>query len=266
MNLALRGIEADLGDHSDNSFTNDLHPDLRADFVIANPKFNDSKWWHAKLEGDPRWKYGTPPEGNANFAWVQHFIHHLSPRGIAGFVLANGSLSSKAGGEGDIRRKLVEADLVDCIVAMPDKLFFNTGIPVSLWFVSKDRHGNGHRKREGEVLFIDARKLGRMESRRLRLLADEDIAKVADAYHAWRNPGGEHADVPGFAKAASLDEIKRHDFVLTPGRYVGTEEAEVDDEPVEEKIERLTKELYVEFDRGRALEAEVRSRLEGKSQ
>jgi type I restriction enzyme M protein len=172
MNLALRGIEADLGDRSADSFTQDLHPDLRADIVIANPPFNVSNWWDAKLQDDPRWKYGTPPKGNANFAWVQHFIHHLSPRGTAGFVLANGSLSSKSGGEGGIRRKLVEADLVDCIVAMPGKLFFNTGIPVSLWFVSKDRHGNGHRKREGEVLFIDARKLGRMETRRLRVLTE----------------------------------------------------------------------------------------------
>ena len=160
MNLALRGIEADLGDRSADSFTQDLHPDLRADFVLANPPFNVSNWWDAKLADDPRWKYGTPPEGNANFAWVQHFIYHLAPRGTAGFVLANGSLSSKTGGEGEIRRKLVEADLVDCIVAMPTNLFFNTAIAVSLWFVSKDRHGNGHRIRQGEVLFIDARKLG----------------------------------------------------------------------------------------------------------
>lgn len=261
MNLALRGIEADLGDHSADSFTQDLHPDLRADFILANPPFNVSNWWDAKLADDPRWKYGVPPEGNANFAWVQHFIYHLSPRGTAGFVLANGSLSSKTSGEGEIRRKLVEADLVDCIVAMPDKLFFNTGIPVSLWFVSKDRHGNGHRERKGEVLFIDARKLGKMETRRLRILSDEDIAKIADTYHAWRNHDGGYEDLPGFAKAASLDEIKAHDFVLTPGRYVGAEEAELDDEPIEEKIERLKKELFAEFERGRELESEVRKRL-----
>ena len=262
MNLALRGIEADLGDHSDDSFANDLHPDLRADFVIANPPFNVSNWWDAKLTDDPRWKYGTPPEGNANFAWVQHFIYHLSPKGTAGFVLANGSLSSKTSGEGDIRRKLVESDLVDCIVAMPERLFFNTGIPVSLWFVSKDRHGNGHRKRQGEVLFIDARKLGKMESRRLRVLTDEDIAKISNAYHAWRNHDGTYEDVAGFTKSANLDEIKYHDFVLTPGRYVGTEEAVHDDEPIDEKIARLTRELFAEFDRGRELEEEVRSRLE----
>ena len=261
MNLALRGIEADLGERSADSFTRDLHPDLRADFVLANPPFNVSNWWDAKLADDPRWVYGTPPVGNANFAWVQHFIHHLSPKGTAGFVLANGSLSSKSGGEGDIRRGLVEADLVDCIVAMPDRLFFNTGIPVSLWFVSRDRHGNGHRQRKGEVLFIDARKLGHMETRRLRVLDDSDIAKIADAYHAWRNHNGDYTDAPGFAKAASMDEIKSHGFVLTPGRYVGAEEAEPDDEPIADKIARLTKELYAEFDRGRELEVEIRERL-----
>lgn len=263
MNLALRGIEADLGDRSADSFTQDLHPDLRADFVMANPPFNVSNWWHSKLADDPRWRFGTPPEGNANFGWVQHFIHHLAPSGTAGFVLANGSLSSKTNGEGEIRRKLVEADLVDCIVAMPNKLFYNTGIAVSLWFVSKNRHGNGLRKREREVLFIDARRLGRMESRRLRVLDDGDITKIADAYHQWRNRDGDHGDIPGFAKAATLEEIEKHDFVLTPGRYVGTEEAEADGEPIDEKIERLTKELFAEFERGRELEALVRERLGG---
>ena len=263
MNLALRGIEADLGDRSDDTFGHDLHADLRADFVIANPPFNVSNWWDAKLQDDPRWKYGTPPEGNANFAWVQHFIHHLSPRGTAGFVLANGSLSSKSGGEGEIRRRLVEADLVDCIVAAPEKLFLNTGIPVSLWFVSKDRHGNGHRRRTGEVLFIDARKLGRLETRRLRVFDDEDIAKIAGTYHAWRNQDGGYEDVPGFSRAASVEDIAAHDFVLTPGRYVGAEVAEVDDEPIQDKIDRLTRELYAEFDRGRELEAVVRDRLGG---
>ena len=263
MNLALRGIEADLGERSADTFTQDLHPDLRADFVLANPPFNVSNWWDAKLIDDPRWAYGNPPEANANFAWVQHFIYHLSPRGTAGFVLANGSLSSKSNGEGEIRRKLVEADIVDCIVAMPDRLFFNTGIPVSLWFVSKDRHGNGHSRREGDVLFIDARKLGRMETRRLRVLDDDDIARIAETYHAWRNHDGGYEDVAGFAKVAALDEIRAHDFVLTPGRYVGTEEVQADDEPVGEKIARLTAELYAEFDRGRMLEAEVRTQLDG---
>lgn len=262
MNLALRGIEAGLGDRSADSFTQDLHPDLRADFIIANPPFNVSNWWDAKLQDDPRWKYGTPPEGNANFGWVQHFIHHLSPKGTAGFVLANGSLSAKSGGEGEIRRRLVEADLVDCIVAMPEKLFFNTGIPVSLWFVSKDRHGNGHRRRQGEVLFIDARKLGTLETRRLRVLTDDDIAMIAGAYHAWRNHDGDYEDIRGFVRSASVEEIKQHDFVLTPGRYVGAQEVEADGEPIDEKIARLTKELYAEFDRGRELEDEIRRRLE----
>ncbi|MHC6176171.1 class I SAM-dependent DNA methyltransferase [Glutamicibacter sp. X7] len=263
MNLALRGIEADMGSHSADSFTEDLHQDLRADYVIANPPFNVSDWWDAKLADDPRWKYGTPPKGNANFAWVQHFIHHLAPNGTAGFVLANGSLSSKSSGEGEIRRKLVEAGLVDCIVAMPDKLFFNTGIPVALWFVSKGRAGNGHRERRDEVLFIDARKLGRMESRKLRVLDDDDVEKIAGTYHQWRNHDGEYENVAGFAKAAKIDEIEKHDFVLTPGRYVGAAEAEIDNEPIDEKIERLTTELFAEFERGRELENEVRRRLSG---
>ena len=231
--------------------------------MIANPPFNVSDWWDAKLGDDPRWKYGTPPQGNANFGWVQHFIYHLAPNGTAGFVLANGSLSSKSSGEGEIRQKLVEAGLVDCIVAMPDKLFFNTGIPVSLWFISKGRDGNGHRARKGEVLFIDARELGTMETRRLRVLSDDDIAQIADTYHEWRNQNGSYEDVPGFARSATIDEIEKHEFVLTPGRYVGTAEAEVDDEPIAEKIERLTSELFAEFERGRELENEVRRRLSG---
>jgi type I restriction enzyme M protein len=263
MNLALRGIEADMGPRSADSFTEDLHPDLRADFVIANPPFNVSDWWDPKLDGDPRWQFGTPPQGNANFAWVQHFIYHLAPNGTAGFVLANGSLSSQTGGEGEIRKKLVEAGLVDCIVAMPDKLFFNTGIPVALWFVSKGRDGNGHRARKGEVLFIDARKLGTMESRRLRVLTNDDIAQIAGTYHAWRNHDGGYEDAPGFAKSATIEEIAKNDFVLTPGRYVGTAEAEADDEPIDEKIERLTNELFAEFERGRELEEIVRAKLEG---
>ena len=263
MNLALRGIEADLGAKSADSFTEDLHPDLRADYVIANPPFNVSDWWGAKLADDPRWKYGTPPEGNANFGWVQHFIYHLAPNGTAGFVLANGSLSSKSSGEGDIRRKLVEAGLVDCIVAMPDKLFFNTGIPVALWFVSKGRSGNGYRDRRDEVLFIDARRLGTMESRRLRVLADDEIQKIAGTYHAWRNHNGHYEAVPGFTKAAKIDEIEKHDFVLTPGRYVGAQEAEIDDEPIDTKIERLTHELFAEFERGRELEITLRQQLGG---
>lgn len=265
MNLALRGVEADMGDRSADSFTQDLHPDLRADFVIANPPFNVSNWWDDKLADDPRWKYGIPPEGNANFAWVQHFLYHLAPNGTAGFVLANGSLSSKQSGEGDIRRKLVEADLVDCIVAMPEKLFFNTGIPVSMWFLSNGRHGNGHRERRGEVLFIDARMLGSAFNRTVRQLTDKDIATVRDTYHAWRNHGGDYRDVPGFAKSATLEEIEKHDFVLTPGRYVGAKEVVADSEAIDKRIARLTDELFAEFERGTQLEKAMRARLKDLS-
>jgi len=263
MNLALRGIEADLGDRSADSFTQDLHPDLRADFVLANPPFNVSKWWNAKLADDPRWKYGTPPQGNANFAWVEHFTHHLAPNGTAGFVLANGSLSSKSSGEGDIRRRLVQADLVDCVVAMPDRLFFNTGIPVSLWFISKNRHGNGHRRRAGEVLFIDARKMGTMESRRLRVLSEADVAAIAGVYHSWRNKQPEipYTDVLGFVKAASQDEIEKNDFVLTPGRYVGASAVAEDSEPIRVKLARLEEELFAEFEHCDRLEQVIRERL-----
>jgi len=265
MNLAIRGIEANLGDRSDDSFHRDQFPDLRADFILANPPFNKDDWFSDALRDDVRWAYGRPPAGNANFAWVQHFVHHLAPNGTAGFVLANGSLSSKQSGEGEIRRKLVEADLVDCIVALPEKLFFNTGIPVCLWFVAKNRHGNGHRARQGEVLFIDARQLGRMETRTLRVLDDADISKVADTYHAWRSKSSEmaYADVPGFCKVANLDELEQHDFVLTPGRYVGAAEAEADDEPIDDKLARLRKRLVEEFEEADRLEAIIRQRLVG---
>lgn len=258
MNLALRGIEADLGSKSADSFTQDQHKDLRADYIIANPPFNVSDWWSPTLEDDPRWKYGTPPQSNANFAWVQHFIHHLSPKGTAGFVLANGSLSSNTSGEGEIRQRLIEDDLVDCIVALPDKLFLNTGIPACLWFVCKDRFGNGHRARDGEVLFIDTRQMGALKTRRLREFSDDDIAKIAGTYHAWRNHAGNYEDVAGFAKSASYEEIEKNNFILTPGRYVGLEEAVADDEPVEDKIKRLTDELLSEFERGRELENGIR--------
>ena len=265
MNLAIRGIDADLGDRADDSFHRDLHPDLRADFVLANPPFNVSDWYTDALADDPRWRYGTPPAGNGNYAWIQHFIHHLSPNGVAGFVLANGSLSSKTSGEGDIRRRLVEASLLDCIVALPEKLFFNAGIPVCLWFIAKNRAGNGHRDRRGEVLFIDARKLGRMETRTLRTLSTEDTQRIAETYHNWRNrtPDQPYEDIPGFCKAANIEEIAAHDFVLTPGRYVGAADAEADDEPIEDKLARLREELLKEFDEARRLEAVIRQRLEG---
>lgn len=246
MNLAIRGIEANLGAQPADSFHNDQHPDLRADYVLANPPFNDSDWGGERLREDVRWKYGVPPAGNANFAWVQHFIHHLAPDGVAGFVLANGSMSSNQSGEGEIRKALVEAGLVDCMVALPGQLFYNTQIPVCLWFVAKNRkNGRGMggrplRDRTGQILFIDARKMGYMSDRTHRAFRDDDIQRIADAYHNWRGDGdGKYEDVPGFCKAASLEEVRSHGYVLTPGRYVGAEDVEEDDEPFEEKMQRL---------------------------
>jgi type I restriction enzyme M protein len=264
MNLAIRGIEANLGDRADDSFHRDLHPDLRADFVIANPPFNVSDWYTDALRDDPRWKHGTPPPGNGNYAWIQHFIHHLSPKGVAGFVLANGSLSSKTSGEGEIRKNLVDANLVDCIVALPEKLFFNAGIPVCLWFVAKDRAGNGHRDRRGEVLFIDARKLGTMATRTLRVLSEDDLAKITRTYHNWRNKKTDAAyeDIAGFCKSATIEEVATHDYVLTPGRYVGAADIEDDGEPIEEKLARLRSQLLAEFDEAERLEKVIRKRLQ----
>jgi type I restriction enzyme M protein len=264
MNLAIRGIDANLGERADDSFHRDHFPDLRADFILANPKFNQDDWYSEALHEDPRWAYGLPPAGNANYAWIQHFLYHLSPNGVAGFVMANGSLSSKQSGEGEIRRRLVEADLVDCIVALPEKLFFNTGIPVCLWFVARSRHGNGHRPRHGEVLFIDARKLGHMETRTLRVLDLDAISKIAGSYHSWRSCDRDDAyrNQPGFCMAVAVDEIERHDFVLTPSRYVGAIEAEADEESVEDKLSRLRSRLVEEFDEAHRLEARIRERLE----
>lgn len=265
MNLAIRGIEANLGDRADDSFHRDLHPDLRADFVIANPPFNVSDWYTDALRDDPRWKYGQPPAGNGNYAWIQHFVHHLAPNGVAGFVLANGSLSSKTSGEGDIRKALVDANLVDCIVALPEKLFFNAGIPVCLWFLAKNRAGKGHRDRRGEVLFIDARKLGEMQTRTLRVLTDDNINQIAHTYHNWRSqtPGATYDDVAGFCKSASTEEIATHDYVLTPGRYVGAADIEDDGEPIEDKLARLRAQLLAEFDEADRLGQIIRQRLEG---
>jgi type I restriction enzyme M protein len=265
MNLAIRGIDANLGDRADDSFHRDLFLDLRADFILANPPFNKDDWYSDALRDDPRWKYGRPPASNANFAWVQHFVHHLAPSGVAGFVLANGSLSSKTGGEGEIRQSLVDANLVDCVVAMPPNLFFNTPIPVSLWFVAKNRSGSGrYRDRRGQILFIDARKLGRMETRTIRVLDDSDIAKVADTYHSWRSarPVTTYVDVPGFCKSADFDAIAVHDYVLTPGRYVGTGELEDDGEDLDIKLQRLRKQLFEEFDEAGRLELIIRTHLQ----
>lgn len=265
MNLAIRGIEANLGDRADDTFHRDLHPDLRADFIIANPPFNVSDWYTDALRDDPRWKYGQPPAGNGNYAWIQHFVHHLAPNGVAGFVLANGSLSSKTSGEGEIRQALVDANLVDCIVALPEKLFLNAGIPVCLWFLAKNRSGAGYRDRQGEVLFIDARKLGEMQSRTLRVLTDDNLAQIESTYHNWRNakPADGYEDIPGFCKAASIDEIATHDYVLTPGRYVGAALPEDDGEPIEDKLARLRSQLLAEFDEADRLEKIIRQRLEG---
>ena len=261
MNLVIRSIEADI--KWGNSFHDDKHRDLKADFILANPPFNDSDWGGERLREDVRWRFGIPPKGNANFAWVQHFISHLSPKGITGFVLANGSMSSNTSGEGDIRRSIVEADLVDCMVALPGQLFYNTMIPCCLWFVARNKRNHKFRDRSGEVLFIDARKLGQMVDRRHKELTAEDIRKIADTYHAWGGEGGEYEDVPGFCKSATLDEVRKHGHILTPGRYVGVKEVEEDDEEFEEKMKRLTSELSGQFERSKELEKEIRRNLEG---
>ena len=241
MNLAIRGIEGQIK-HGD-SFHDDRHPDLKADFILANPPFNVSDWGGERLVEDKRWQYGTPPKGNANFGWVQHMVHHLAPRGIAGFVLANGSMSSGQSGEGEIRKNLIEADLVDCMVALPGQLFYSTQIPACLWFLARDRRGGKFRDRTGEVLFIDARKLGRMVDRTHRELTDEDVTRIADTYHSWRNGADTYTDVPGFCKSATLEEVRKHGHVLTPGRYVGAEAQVEDEEPFEDKMKRLTAQL-----------------------
>ncbi len=263
MNLAIRGIEANLGKEPADSFTRDQHKDLKADFVLANPPFNMKEWWHESLAKDVRWRFGTPPEGNANYAWIQHIIHHLAPTGTAGFVLANGSLSSNQSGEGEIRRRILEADLVDCVVAMPDKLFYSTQIPACLWFIARDKQNRRLRDRRGEVLFIDARKLGPMIDRRHRELSEEDMERIAGTYHAWRGDAGAGAyeDVPGFCKAATLEEVAAQGFVLTPGRFVGAAAAEDDGEGFEVTMSRLTAELREQFAESARLEAAIEANL-----
>jgi len=262
MNLAIRGIDAQIA-HGD-TFHADAHPDLKADYVLANPPFNDSDWRGELLKSDKRWAFGTPPPGNANFAWVQHFIHHLAPSGIAGFVLANGSMSSNQSGEGEIRKNIIEADLVDCMVALPGQLFYSTQIPVCLWFLARSKKNGRFRDRRGETLFLDARKMGSMVDRVHRELTDADVAKIAGTYHAWRgDPGaGEYEDVAGFWKSATLEEIRKHGHVLTPGRYVGAEAAEEDDELFEEKIRRLVKTLREQQEEGAKLDAAIAMALE----
>jgi len=261
MNLAIRGIDAQIA-HGD-TFHSDRHPDLKADYVLANPPFNDSDWRGELLKEDKRWVYGVPPAGNANFAWVQHFIYHLAPTGLAGFVLANGSMSSNQSGEGEIRQKMIEADIVDCMVALPGQLFYSTQIPVCLWFLTRNKKNGRFRDRRGETLFIDARKMGTLTDRVHRELTDEDIARISDTYHAWRGDkgAGEFADVPGFCKAAKLEEIQKHGYVLTPGRYVGAEAVEDDGEPFEEKMARLAATLREQFEEGARLDAAIRDNL-----
>ena len=253
MNLAIRGIDADLGKYNADTFFNDCHPTMRADFIMANPPFNLSGWGADKLADDPRWQYGMPPAGNANFAWLQHMIYHLAPNGKIGMVLANGSLSSQSGGEGEIRKNIINADLVDCIVAMPTQLFYTTQIPVSLWFLSKNK------KQEGKTLFIDARKMGTMVSRKNRELTNEDIAKIAATYNAYCD--GTLTDEKGFCAIASTKDIAKQDYILTPGRYVGIEDQEDNGEPFEEKMTRLSSELSELFKRSHKLEEEIRERL-----
>ena len=253
MNLAIRGIEADLGKYNADTFFNDCHPTLEADFIMANPPFNLSDWGQDKLLDDVRWAYGTPPAGNANFAWLQHMIWHLAPNGRIGMVLANGSLSSQSGGEGDIRRNIVNADLVDCIVALPPQLFYTTQIPVCLWFLSKNK------KQKGKTLFVDARKMGTLITRKLRELSADDIWRIADAYEAFAE---DRLDpVRGFCAVATTEEIARQDYILTPGRYVGIEEQEDDGEPFEAKMSRLTRELSELFARSHELEAKIKEQL-----
>lgn len=289
MNLALRGIEADFGPEHADTFRRDLHPDLRADYVVANPPFNDSDWF--RKDDDVRWKYGVPPKGNANFAWVQHFIHHLAPNGYAGFVLANGSMSSNQSGEGDIRKALIEADLVDCMVALPGQLFYSTQIPVCLWFLTRSKatrtieHAGSLlpdclRDRRKETLFIDARKLGTLVDRVHRELTEDDLQKIVGTYHAWRRDDAEltaeavkrnilleapapYYDAPGFCKSAATAEIAAHGYVLTPGRYVGAEEVEDDGEAFEEKMPRLVAELNAQFAESAKLELTIKANLKG---
>ena len=264
MNLAIRGIDANLGVENADSFHRDLHKDLKVDYVLANPPFNDSDWGGDRLADDARWKYGVPPKGNANFAWVQHFIYHLSPTGLAGFVLANGSMSSNQSGEGEIRKNIIEADLVDCMVSLPGQLFYSTQIPVCLWFIARDKKNGRFRNRQGETLFIDAHKLGTMIDRVHRELTDEDIGKIGNTYHTWRcdeDSEKNYEDVPGFCKAASIEDIREHNHILTPGRYVGAAEVEEDDEPFEEKMARLAANLQEQMKESSRLDETILANL-----
>lgn len=260
MNLAIRGIDGNLGERDADTFTNDLHKTLRADYILANPPFNIKDYGMNRLQEDVRWKYGTPPANNANYAWMQHMISKLSPSGMAGYVMANGSMSSNTSNEGEIRKNIIEARLVDCIVTMPSNLFYTVTIPVCLWFLSRNKKPRDMRDRTDEILFIDARKMGYMEDRKHRVLTEEEIMKIADTYHNWKMGEG-YEDIKGFCKSASLHEVREHEYILTPGRYVGIEDVEEDSEPFNEKMERLTGELAEMFARSRHLEDEIREKL-----
>jgi type I restriction enzyme M protein len=268
MNMAIRGIDFNFGKKNADTFLDDQHPDLRADFVMANPPFNIKDWWHAKLEGDIRWKYGTPSQGNANYGWIQHMLHHLNDNGSMGLLLANGSMSSNTNNEGEIRKTLIEADLVECMVALPGQLFTNTQIPACIWFLTKNKSGassqnnRGKRDRRGETLFIDARNLGFMKDRVLRDFTCDDIAKIADVFHAWQSGEG-YEDEKGFCFSAKLEDTQKHDFVLTPGRYVGAVDAEEDSEPFPEKMQRLTTQLKSQFEKSDLLEKAIKDNLAG---
>ncbi len=264
MNLAIHGLDGDLGPYNADTFHNDLHKNLKADYILANPPFNISEWGGEKLTEDARWKYGIPPAGNANYAWLQHMIFHLAPNGVAGVVLANGSLSSNTSNEGEIRKNLIEEDIVDCIVALPDKLFYTTAIPACLWILNRNKGNNPkYRSRRHEFLFIDARKLGQLVDRRHRELSDEDIKRIAETYHNWRNINGNYEDIKGFCKSVKIEEIREHEYILTPGRYVGIEEAVDDGVDFEEKMENLTSELAELFAKSRHLEEEIKKNLRG---
>ena len=268
MNMAIRGIDFNFGKKNADTFLDDQHPDLRADFVMANPPFNIKDWWHAKLEGDTRWQYGTPPQGNANYGWIQHMLHHLNDNGSMGLLLANGSMSSNTNNEGEIRKALIEADLVECMVALPGQLFTNTQIPACIWFLTKNKKGGtfpgqqGKRDRRGETLFIDARNLGFMKDRVLRDFTNDDIAKIADVFHAWQSSTG-YEDEKGFCFSAKLEDMQKHEYVLTPGRYVGAADAEEDSEPFPEKMQRLTAQLKSQFEESDRLEKAIKDNLAG---
>ena len=260
MNLAVQGIDADIKWNNEGSFHRDEHPDLKADFILANPPFNISDWGGDRLKEDKRWTFGTPPAGNANFGWLQHIIHHLAPRGTAGVVLANGSMSSQQSGEGEIRKAMIEADVVDAMVALPGQLFYSTQIPACLWILARDKSANGHRDRRGEFLFIDTRKLGQMVDRVRRVLSDDDIDKIAGVYHRWRTRGaheGIYEDEAGFCRSVSLDEVRRQGHVLTPGRYVGAADIEEDGPPFEERFLMMRETLLTQFEEGRVLEKRI---------